>query len=130
MSGTIFSVYLTSATSALFAALRNSVLPVALKRWRNGCKKREERIVATSKQTLNQVLHDATSASTVHKSNCIEKSGDTQAPFQHDWKSTVNLVARERNRKDAALSSPVWQKDAETDKSTRRLVAAVKARNT
>ena len=51
--------------------------------------------------------------------------GTLRAPCQQDWRSAGNLQ-REPNRKDAASSSQVLQKDAEMDKSTRRLVAAEK----
>ena len=40
---TIFFICLTSTISALSAALRISALTVALKKWRKGCKKREEK---------------------------------------------------------------------------------------
>ena len=83
----------------------------------------EERIVATSKPTLNLVSHAATSSSTVQSPIPSKSPGTLRAPCQQDWNSTVKLVAREPSQKDAASSSQVWQKDAEMDKSTRRLVA-------
>ena len=42
MSGTIFSICLTSAISAQFAALRISATPASQKRWQKGCKKSKE----------------------------------------------------------------------------------------
>ena len=49
-----------------------------------------------------------------------------RAPCQQAWKSTGKLAASEPILWDAASSSQVWQKDAEMDKSTRRLVAREK----
>ena len=43
MSGTIFFIWLTSAISSWFAALRISAWPAARKRWRKGCKNRMRR---------------------------------------------------------------------------------------
>ena len=130
MSGTIFSIYLASAISAQFAALRISAPPAALKRWQKGCKKREERIVAKSKPTLNLVSHAATNSSTVQSPIASKSPGTLRALCQQDWKSTGKLVAREPNQKDASSSSQVWQKDAEMDKSTRRLVSGRKGPGT
>ena len=88
--------------------------------------KGEERSVAKSKPTLNLVSHAATSSSTVQSPIATKSLGTLRAPCQQDWKSTGKPVAREPNQKDAASSSQVWQKDAEMDKSTRRLAAAEK----
>ena len=88
--------------------------------------KRVETIVAKLKPTLNLVLHAATSSSTVQSPMVLKSSGTLRAPCQQDWKNTRKPVAREPNQKDAASSSLAWQKDAEMNKSTRRLVAAEK----
>ena len=85
--------------------------------------KGEERIVTKSKPTLNLVSHAATSSSTVQSPIASKSPGILKTRCREDWSSTRRLAAREPNR-DAASSSEVWQKDAEMDKSTRRLVSA------
>ena len=61
------------------------------------------------------------------KSKCIEKSGDTPGTLSTRLEEyREKPVAREPGQKDAASSLQVCQKDAEMDKSTRRLVAAEK----
>ena len=107
--------------SAQFVTLIISALPAAVKRWRKGCQR--ERTVAKPKPTLNLVLYPVTSSSTVQSPIASKSPGTLRAPCQQDWKSTGKLVAREPNQ-DAASSSQVWQKDAEMDKSTTRLVAS------
>ena len=81
-----------------------------------------ERIVTKSKSTLNLVSHDATSSSIMQRSIATKSPGTLRTLCQQDWKSTGKLVAREPNQ-DATSSSQVWQKDAEMDKSTMKLVA-------
>ena len=85
--------------------------------------KGEGRIVAKSKPTLKLVSHAATSSSTVQSPIASKSLGTLRAPCHPDWKRTGKLVAREHNQ-DAASCSQVWQKDAEMDKSTRRLAAS------
>ena len=87
--------------------------------------KGEEKIVAKSKPTLNLVSNAATSSSTLQSPIASRSRWTLRALCQQDWKSTGQLEARELSQ-DAASSSQVWQKDAEMDKSTRRLVAAEK----
>ena len=70
--------------------------------------KREERIVAKSKPTLNLILHAATSSSTVQSPTASPSPDTLRTPCQHVKKSTRKPVAREPNQKDAASSSPVW----------------------
>ena len=76
---------------------------------------REEIIVAKSKPTLNLLSKTEASSSIVLSPNASKLSGDTE--------STEKPVARDSNQNDAASSFQVWQKDAERDESTRRLVA-------
>ena len=127
MSGTIFSICVTSAISAQFAALRISAPPAGLKRWRKGCKKRKEKkeLWQSQKPTLNLVSHAATSSSAVQSPITQKSPVALRAPCQY-CESTGKPVAREPNQKDAASSSQVWQKDAEMDESTRRPVEAEK----
>ena len=78
-----------------------------------------------SKPTIQLVSHAATSSSTAQSPIASKSLGKLKASCHPDWKSTGKLGARKDNQ-DAASSSQVWQKDAEMDKSTRRLVAAEK----
>ena len=69
------------------------------------------------------VSHAATSSSTVQSPIASKSPVTRRAPCHPDWKRTGKLVAREHNQV-AASCSQVWQKDAEMDKSTRRLAAS------
>ena len=87
----------------------------------------EEIILAKSKPTLNLVSKTEASSSTLLSPNASNRMGILRALGQKGWilqKSTEKPVARDSNQNDAASSSQVWQKDAERDESTRRLVAA------
>ena len=127
MSGTIFFICLTSAILAHFTGLGISAGQAALKRWRDGCKKKgEKRIVAKSKPTVNLAFTVSTyKLFDCAKSDCVHaatSSSSAQCPIaskpcQPVWKSTGRPVAREHNQ-DAA--------DAVLDVGSRRLVAAEK----
>ena len=72
-------VHLTSAISDQFAALIISAPPVAVKRWRKGCKKRKEKRKHCGKVKTDVEFGLACCDKFFDsaKSNCIEKSGDT-----------------------------------------------------
>ena len=58
--------------------------------------------------------------------NASNRRGILRAPTEKGFilqESTEKPVARDSKQNDAASSSQVWQQDAETDESTRRLVA-------
>ena len=86
----------------------------------------EERIVAKSKPTLNLVSKTEASSSTVLSANASNRPAILRAPSQKGLILLERMEkpeARDSNQKDAASSSQVWQKDAQRDESTRRLVA-------
>ena len=99
-----------------------SSLPAAPKR----CRKRmqqvtgEERIVAKLKPTL------AASSSTAPSSSAFHRPGMLRAPRQSLslTASAGRLAAEDSNYDDAVSSSQVWQSDAKTNDSARRLAAA------
>ena len=85
----------------------------------------EERIVAKSKPTLHLVSKTEASSSTA-ESKCIQPSGDARSTQLERFDSSAEYEetrSGDSNQNDAASSSQVWQKDAERDESTRRLVA-------
>ena len=91
----------------------------------------EARIVAKSKPTLNLVSKTEASLSTLLSPNASNRPGILRAPCQQGLilqESTEKTVARDSNQNDAASISQAWQKDAEKDERTRRLVA-LKAEN-
>ena len=82
--------------------------------------------MAKSKPTLNLVSKTEASSSTLLSPNASNRPGILRAPSQKGLilqESTAKTVARDSNQTDAASSSQEWQKDAERDESTRRLVA-------
>ena len=103
---------LTSAISAQFAAL---------KRWRKGCKKRtEKRELCKVKTDVEPGLACCDKVFDCAKSNCIEKSTDIQGTLS----TRLEEYRRELWRENLIKTQRRWQKDADLDKSTRRLVAA------
>ena len=111
MSGTIFSICVTSAILVQFAALRMLVLPVAPKRCRKGCHKE----------------HTAASFSTASSSSASNRMGIFRAPSQQGSNliaSAGKLALEVQSRMTPRQSSPVRQKDAKTNDSARKLAAA------
>ena len=94
MSGTIFSICVTSAISGQFAALRISALPAAQKRWRTGCNKDTEKreLWQSRSRRLNLVSKTEATSATVLSPNASNRPGILGAPCQYDWKSTRNLL--------------------------------------
>ena len=128
VSGTIFSICVTSAISEQFAAPQNfssASCPKTMSK-RMQQEHGEERIVAKSKPTLHLVSKTEASSSTVLSPSASNRPEKLRAPSQKCLilqESTGKPVARDSNQNDAASSSHVWQKDAERDESSRRLVA-------
>ena len=87
--------------------------------------KREERIVAKSKPTLNLVSQAVASSSTAPSSSASNRPGILKASSQSFSliASVGRLAAEESNYNDAASSSQVWQSDAKTNDSARRLAS-------
>ena len=122
MSGTIFSICVISAISAQFAALSSASCPQTMaKRMQQG--HGEELIVAQSKPTLNLVTKTEASSSTLLSPNASNHPGILRAPIQKGLILQEGTGTGDPNQNDAASSSQVWQKDAERDERTRRLVA-------
>ena len=88
--------------------------------------KGEERIVAKSKPTLNLVPQTVASSSKAPSSSASNRPGILRASSQSSSlvASAGSLAAEDSNQNDAASSSQVWQSDAETNESARRLAAA------
>ena len=88
----------------------------------------EERIVAKSKPTLNLVSHSAASSSTRPSSSASNCPGTLRAPSQQGSNLTAQSAwkpaAGGSNQNDTASSSQVWQIDAKTNDSARKLAAA------
>ena len=93
MSGTIFSICVTSAISGQFAALRISALPAAQKRWRTGSNKDTEKreLWQSRSRRLNLVSKTEATSATVLSPNASNRPGILGAPCQYDWKSTRKL---------------------------------------
>ena len=86
MSGTIFSIFLTSVISALCAALRISAWPAVPKRWRTESRQQDRDKVKADDDELDLLCLDK--FFDCEKSDCVEKSGLPKAPRRTDWSST------------------------------------------
>ena len=118
MSGTIFFICLTSAISALSAALRISAWPAAPQRWRKGCKNRrkDNRIVAKSKPTtMNLVFSVSTSSSTVNSPIASKSPGKL--------KSTVETWRKRSQSSTASSSSRMARRSQLHVRTASKLVA-------
>ena len=114
MSGTIFFICLTSAISALSAALRIFSLTSCTETM----VKKDAR-TGRRQQDRGKVKADD---ATVHSPIASKSLGILKAPCRTDWSSTGKPDSRDRNH-DAASSSQGWQKDAVLDVNTGKLVA-------
>ena len=88
--------------------------------------KREERIVAKSKPTLNLASHAETSCSIVQSPFASRSPEILRAPCQTDWTSTVGLLLREHTIKTQLRVLKCGKKMRFCARSTRRPVAAEK----
>ena len=87
----------------------------------------EEIIVAMSQPMLNLVSHTAASSSTAPSSSASNCQGILRAPSQQGSNLMVSAgkpAAGGSHQNDAASSSQVWQRDAKTNDSARKLATA------
>ena len=89
---------------------------------------REERIVATSKPTLNLVSRSVASYPTAPSSSASSRPGILRAPSQQGSNLTAQCAGKPAaggsNQNDAASSSQVWLTDAKMSERARKLAAA------
>ena len=83
--------------------------------------------MAKSKPTLNLASRSAASSPTAPSSSASSRPGMLRAPSQKGSNLTVSAgkpASEGSNQNDAASSSQVWQRDAKTKDSARKLAAA------
>ena len=123
MRWTIFFICLTSAISAYFAALGISAWPAALKRWRKGCRNRQERTGSWQSESRRRWIWPSLSRQVLRlcRIRLRRKAwGYSKHPVEKIGQVQGNLTQKNQ---DAASSSQGWKKDAVLDVGTRKLIA-------